>query len=124
MTHHETSKMRTAAGGKKPPSFNNDTWFGFRRGVPIGYTHRRCLMPLGAFDRQCHGRSRQTCLSEHWSHGGSATGNCKRMIEYTSLKLAPYSQGEGLNGHRVGDDTTERAILTKAIDRLLPKALP
>jgi hypothetical protein len=56
--------------------------------------------------------------------GGSATGNCKRMIEYTSLKLAPYSQGEGLNGHRVGDDTTERAILTKAIERLLPKAFP
>ena len=52
------------------------------------------------------------------------SGNCKRMIEYTSPKRTPYGQDEGLDGSQGWRmATTERAILTKVIDRLLPKSI-
>src|SRR5277367_5354447 len=82
MIHHETSKC-----DQESRLVRVSPW------RPYWVHPSPMSMPLEAFDRQCHSRSHQTWLSGHWSHGGSAFGNCKRMIEYTSLKPAPYSQG-------------------------------
>jgi hypothetical protein len=64
-------RPQNATPQEKAAFVHNHALFGFRRGVPIGYTHRRCLWPLEAFDRQCYGRSRQTLIGAVVSWGGA-----------------------------------------------------
>jgi hypothetical protein len=63
-------------------------------------------------------------LSEQWFHGGgSATGNCKRMIEYT----LPETGSQGEKDWMVTRDSimtaTERAILTKNHRAIVTKSI-